>query len=410
MSNYPLPRAILGNLAVHLEEMPVVVVTGARQTGKTTLARELIPGVGRRYLALDDLDDLEALQRDPAGLLAGAEPLTLDEVQNFPRVLSLVKLAVDESRIEGRFLLTGSANLLLMRRVSESLAGRAGYLTLWPLTRREQRGLGRCGSWDDLLEAQPLNWPGILAAAPDEPDDWRALARRGGFPIPALRRRTDAGRRRWFDAYVRAYIERDLRTQTRITALADFRRLMAAAALRLGGLVNQAEIGRDLAMPQRTVGRYLNLLEVSYLLVRLPPYFVNRTKRLMKMSKIYWADTGLALHLAGNPEPQGAHLENIVLHDLLAWRDARFDRPRAELFTWRTTAGAEVDFVIETPDRLLPVEVKATATPRFRDARHLLTFRGEYGAKTLPGLLLHAGDRIEWIAPGVLAAPWWRVI
>ena len=209
---------------------------------------------------------------------------------------------------------------------------------------------------------------------------------------------------------MRAYLERDLRTQTRITALADFRRLMAAAALRLGGLVNQAEISRDLAMPQQTVGRYLNLLEVSYLLVRLPAYFVNRTKRLIKTPKIYWADTALALHLAGSPEPQGAHLENIVLHDLLAWRDARFDRPRADLFTWRTTAGAEVDFVIETPDRLLPVEIKATATPRFRDARHLLTFRGEYGAKTLPGLLLHTGDQIEWIAPGVLAAPWWRVI
>ncbi len=410
MANYPLPRAIRDNLAVHLEEMPVVVVTGARQTGKTTLARELAPGGARRYLALDDLDNLEALQRDPAGLLAGPEPITLDEVQNFPRVLSLVKLAVDESRIEGRFLLTGSANLLLMRRVSESLAGRAGYLTLWPLTRREQHGLGRCGCWDHLFEAEPLDWPEILAAAPDEPEDWRALARRGGFPVPALQRRTDAGRRRWFDAYVRAYLERDLRTQTRITALADFRRLMAAAALRLGGLVNQAEISRDLAMPQQTVGRYLNLLEVSYLLVRLPAYFVNRTKRLIKTPKIYWADTALALHLAGSPEPQGAHLENIVLHDLLAWRDARFDRPRADLFTWRTTAGAEVDFVIETPDRLLPVEIKATATPRFRDARHLLTFRGEYGAKTLPGLLLHTGDQIEWIAPGVLAAPWWRVI
>ena len=410
MSEYPLPRAIQRNLAVHLEEMPAVVVTGARQTGKTTLARELAPGRGRRYLALDDLDSLEALQADPAGLLGGAEPLTLDEVQNFPQVLSLVKLAVDESRVEGRFLLTGSANLLLMRRVSESLAGRAGYLTLWPLTRREQRGLGRGGGWDDLLEAEPRTWPEILSGAPVEPEDWRALARRGGFPVPALRRRTEAGRRRWFDAYVTTYLERDLRTQTRITALADFRRLMAAAALRLGGLVNQAEIGRDLAMPQQTVGRYLNLLEVSYLLVRLPVYATNRTKRLIKAPKLYWCDTGLALHLAGSPEPQGAHLENVVFHDLLAWRDARTDRPRAHLFTWRTTVGAEVDFVVETPDQLLPIEVKATARPRVRDARHLLTFAAEYRDRVRAGLLLHTGDRIEWIAPGVLAVPWWRVI
>ena len=407
MTDHILPRRIRRSLLTHLGETPAVVVTGARQTGKTTLVRALAPGP-RRYLAIDDLDVMEAAQSDPERLLLGTEPITLDEVQSYPAVLSAVKRAVDRSGTPGRFLLTGSANLLLMRRVSESLAGRASYLTLWPMTRREQRGLGRGGVWDDLLAASDGEWPEAITAEPGQPEDWRVLARRGGFPVPALVRKTDAARSRWFDGYVRTYLERDLQTQARITALPDFRRVMRGAALRLGGVVNQAELGRDTALPQQTVGRYLNLLETSYLLIRLPAYSVNRTKRLIKAPKLYWGDAGLALHLAGSPEPQGAHLENIVLHDLLVWRDGRLDR--AEVFYWRTTAGAEVDFVIEAGGRLLPIEVKATARPRFRDARHLLAFAAEYGSTARAGLLLHTGDEVRWVAPGVLAAPWWRVL
>ncbi len=407
MSDHPLPRLAAGPLATHLAEAPVVVVTGARQTGKTTLVRELMPE-GRQYFTFDDLDAVEAAQRDPGQLLRAAEAVTLDEVQRYPEVLSAVKRIVDDSRRPGRFLLTGSANLLLMRRVSETLAGRAAWLNLWPMTRSEQLGKGRCGLWGDLLAAPPSDWPEALASRPDEPEDWKELARRGGFPVPALTRRAEASRWRWFDGYVRTYLERDLQTQARITALPDFRRVMRTAAARLGGLVNQTEIGRDAALPQQTVGRYLNLLEVSCLLVRLPAYAVNRTKRIIKAPKLYWADTGLALHLAGDPKPEGAHLENLVLHDLLVFRDSRFGR--TGVFHWRTAQGAEVDFVVEAGDQLLPVEVKATRRPRLRDARHLLTFAGEYGAAVPAGLLLHTGDETGWIAPGVLAAPWWRVL
>jgi predicted AAA+ superfamily ATPase len=212
----------------------------------------------------------------------------------------------------------------------------------------------------------------------------------------------------WFDGYVRTYLERDLQALSSIEGLPDFRRLMRAACLRLGQLVNQTELGRDVALPQPTVHRYLNLLETSYLLVRLPAYAVNRTKRLIKSPKLYWGDTGVALHLAGDAEPGGPHLENIVLHDLLTWRDARLDR--AEVLYWRTTIGEEVDFVIEAGGRLLPIEVKATARPRLSDAVPLRIFRAEYGKKARPGLLLHTGSMLEWLAPDVLAAPWWRVL
>jgi uncharacterized protein len=402
-----LPRLVGTALSERLRVMPAVVVTGARQTGKSTLAEQLVPGT-RRYATLDDLDVLDAAQRDPEVLVGGPGPVTLDEVQRAPELLRAVKRAIDRDRKSGRFLLTGSANLLLMRQVSESLAGRASYLTLWPMTRREQRGLGRCGLWDELHNTPEAEWREMLAGEKDSAEDWRMLARRGGFPTPALDLATAADRRIWFDGYVRTYLERDLQDLASIGTLPDFRRLMRAACLRMGQLVNQTELGRDVALPQPTVHRWLNLLETSYLLVRLPAYAVNRTKRLIKAPKIYWGDTGLAMHLAEAEDPGGAHLENLVLHDLLAWRDARVER--AELGYWRTSIGEEVDFVIEAGGKLLPIEVKSTTRPRLADATHLRTFRTEYGKKARAGLLLHTGSTLEWLAPDVLAAPWWKVL
>ena len=402
-----LPRLMSTALSKCLRVMPAVVVTGARQTGKSTLAEQLVPGE-RRYATLDDLDVLDTVRHDPEALVGGSAAVTLDEVQREPSVLHAVKRAIDRDRTPGRFLLTGSANLLLMRRVSESLAGRAVYLTLWPMTRREQRGLGQAGRWQELLDAPDAEWRDLLIAEKSDDEDWRALARRGGFPTPALHLRTAVDRGIWFDGYVRTYLERDLQDLAAISALPDFRRLMRAACLRVGQLLNQTELGRDAAMPQATVHRWLNLLETSYLLVRLPAYAVNRTKRLIKTPKIYWGDTGVALHLAQAEDPSGAHLENLVLHDLLAWRDARVDR--AELGYWRTANGEEVDFVIETGGQLLPIEVKSTARPRLTDTTHLRSFRAEYGKKARAGLLLHTGSTLEWLSPDVLAAPWWKVL
>ena len=401
-----LPRLVRPALIARLKAMPAVIVTGARQTGKTTLVEQLVPGT-RRYRTLDDIDVLDAARRDPGSLIEGSDPVTLDEVQREPDLLLAIKRSIDRNRKSGQFLLTGSANLLLMRRASESLAGRASYLTLWPMTRREQKGAGRCGLWDELLATPENRWLELLSAQPDEPEPWQALARRGGFPTPAAMT-SAADRAIWFDGYMRTYLERDLQDLASITALPDFRRLMRASCLRLGQVLNQTELGRDVALPQPTVHRWLNLLETSYLLVRLPAYAVNRTKRLIKSPKLYWSDTGLALAIAGMDQPVGAHLENVVLSDLLPWRDARVER--AELGYWRTTIGDEVDFVIETEDRFLPIEVKASGRPRLSDAKHLRTFRTEYGTRARAGLLLHTGNTLEWLTDDVLAVPWWRLL
>jgi uncharacterized protein len=191
---------------------------------------------------------------------------------------------------------------------------------------------------------------------------------------------------------VRTHLERDLQDLASISALPDFRRLMQAACLRLGQLLDQTEPGRDVGLPQPTVHRWLNLLETSYLLVRLPACAVNRTRRLVKSPKLFREDTGVALHLAASA-PTGAHVENLVLDDLMAWRDARPER--VELGGWRTTIGEEVDFVVEAGGQRLPIDVKATSKPRIADCAHLRTFRQEYGAKARTGLLLHTGGEVE---------------
>jgi uncharacterized protein len=405
-----LPRAVGAYLARAATVSPVVVVMGARQTGKSTLV-QIQPGASERpYLTLDDVAVLEQARTAPDDLLARAARLTIDEVQREPDLLLAIKRAVDADRPRrpGRFVVTGSANLLLIRRVSETLAGRASYVTLWPLTRREQVGLGQTGRWSELLAAPVADWPSLLMADVAPSDDWRALARTGGFPTPAYELDAADDRRIWFAGYVRTYLERDLQDLSAIENLVDFRRLMRATCLRVGNLLNQAELARDTGLPQTTVQRYLNLLETSFQLVRLPAYAVNRTKRLIKAPKVYWTDVGLAMFLAEEAEPRGAHLENLILADLIAWRDAQIDAP--SVLYWRTATGKEVDFVIEHRDGLLAVEVKATTRPTYPDAATLRIFLDEYRDRARGALLLHDGTETFRLAEGIVAAPWWRVV
>ncbi len=414
-------RILEATLRARLEAFPVVVVTGARQTGKSTLAREL-EGGARTYLTLDDYGVLDQARREPDALLSRASRLTLDEIQRAPELLLAIKRAVDADRTAGRFLLTGSANLDLMKGVSETLAGRAVYVTLWPMTRGEAAGAGSAGRWNVFLDEHPRRWIDALVrdedpASTDPPSGdstergsatWEGLARRGGYPFPVLNLASAADRTAWFEAYLRTYLERDLRQLAAIENLVGFQRLVRATALRLGGLSNQASLARDAGIPPTTAQRYLDLLEVSYQLQRVEPYTASPNKRLVKQPRLYWSDPGLALHLAGGIQPTGAHLENLIACDLFAWRETRAHRPN--ILFWRTSKGVEVDFVIETPGTLIPVEVKSRRQLRVSDARHLASFTRDYGEAVPAGVIVHGGRDTYWLTERVLAIPWRRVI
>jgi uncharacterized protein len=403
-----LPRHLEPVLARRLRQAPVVVLTGARQTGKSTLVQHFAGANRRRYRTLDALEDLELAEEAPDALLAGREPLTLDEVQRVPSLLLAIKREVDRSRQNARFLLTGSANLLLMHRISETLAGRAQYLTLWPLSKAEcdRRPLPRV--WKNLFAARNLTAAMRCAERmAANPLDLDRVLLRGGYP-PVVGGAGDEARRVWFDGYVRTYLERDLQQLAQIDALIDFRRLMRVAALRVARLVNQADLARDAGLSLATAHRYLNLLEVSYQAHRLPAYAVNRTKRLIKAPRLFWTDTGLAAFLANVDRGsldlmRGQLLENFVLCQLLAWRET--ETPRPEIAYWRTAAGEEVDFVIEWRGKLLPIEVKAGPRPTRADARAVESFVREYSDLCSFGIVLHTGSETRPLSGSVLALP-----
>lgn len=405
MKRHPiLSRLATTSLQRSLAHAPVVVVTGARQSGKTTLVRELL-GEKRDYITMDDFETLERSLQEPDVLLSRGVPITIDEIQRSPNLLLAIKRRIDEQRVPGQFILTGSANLSLMRSVSESLAGRAVYKTLGPMTPSEVAGKGGCGIWGSLF-TDPAQWHGKECAV----FDIKETLLRGGFPLAALCN-DDQMRSEWFDGYVRTYLERDLQMLSAIDQLADFRRLLRMVALRSGKLMNQSELARDAGLTQPTAHRYLGLLEVSHLLVRLAAYGVNRTKRLIKSPRLFFADVGLACHLAGihrrseleSSDMLGFLVENLVLQDLYAWRES--ERLQPEILYWRTASGYEVDFVIEHQGRLLPVEVKLSQRARLADTSGLKIFLAEYSESASYGVLLYNGTSVEQLTSQIWAIP-----
>ena len=405
-----LPRLVAPRIASALRHFPVVVLTGARQTGKSTLVSSPPLGNKRTYRSLDDFDVLERALDRPHLLIREATRMTLDEVQRAPSLLLAIKRSVDRDRKVGRFLLTGSQNLLMMRRISETLAGRAIYLTLWPMAESEKGGNPSPGPWEQLLKARNITTAEKILASPVVADSWEERAIAGGYPVPALQLRASR-RSQWFEGYVRTYLERDLQEVASVSALADFRRLMRIAALRIGQMLNQTDLARDAGLSQPTAHRYLNLLETSYQLVRIPAFAVSRTKRLVKSPKLFWTDTGLAAHLAGYQSTKnlssdafgGALLENLVLTQLLAWKETV--SPRPEIYYWRTHAQQEVDFVLEWNRRLLPVEIKRGQRVRLAEIKSLELFLQEYPRLARLGIVFYGGTDVLRLSDRIIAVP-----
>lgn len=404
-----LPRTASRRLEALLRALPVVVVTGPRQVGKSSLVRNTPSLAGHRILDLDDTTTRNEALRDPESLVRRSPRIVIDEVQRAPALLLAVKAAVDEEHqaTKGRFVLTGSANLLTMSQVADSLAGRAGYLPMAPMTRGELLGFGSTGRWKELWDTPFDDWQRRFESNDAIPGDWRDLATRGGFPVPALQL-DDRARHEWFSGYEATYLERDLRAVSAVDSLGEFQRAMRAFAIRAGTPVNHADVARELGLVARTLRRWLDLLVVTGQVTELGAWTVRRSTRLRRRPKFYWNDPGFAMHVAGVSRPDGVHLETIVLNDLRTW--AADDAGRPTVHYWRDEADREVDFVVERGDRVIAVEVKATATPAPGDWKHLSHFVREYDGRCDGALLLHGGDDSFRATDRVLVTPWWRVL
>jgi predicted AAA+ superfamily ATPase len=401
-----VPRYLAHTLSRAASTFPVVLVTGARQTGKTTLLRNEF-GDTHRYTSLERPDVRLRAEADPVAFLdENPPPVILDEIQYVPSLLPYIKDRVDEDRRPGSWLITGSQGFGLMRGVTESLAGRVAILTLDPLAVGEGAGDPAPSTVDDLLERVFAEKPTARESPPYEVDfaDWLL---RGGYPEPRLRPEVD--RQLWLASYTQTYLERDVRALTQVGDLGAFQRFLALSASRTGTLVNLAELGREVGVTAPTARRWLSVLEASQVVFLLPAFHRNFGKRIRKSPKLYFLDTGLASYLMGLHHREavlhgpalGALMETAVVSEWVKAFRSRGERP--EIWFWRSSSSHEVDLVIERGGRLFGIEVKATATPTPGHSTSLAQWLDLSGGR---GVLACRVPTPRSVRPGIQAVPW----
>ena len=416
------PRFISARLVEALEDSPVVLVQGPRQSGKTTLvqmvcASGFLPGGaqppgpavgGYGYLSLDDDVVRAGAEADPMGFIAGLpERIVLDEVQRAPGLFTALKLEVDRRRLPGRFVLTGSADVLALAAVQDSLAGRLEAVHLHPLAQCEIAA-GRPpapGFIDALFDGGfPVRQTERLG------EDLAELIVSGGYP-PALARVPGTRRANWYRNYVRAQVHRDIGEISRIRGLDILPRVLAMAAVQTAGLFNLSTLAEPFPVSRPTIGDYLTLLERVYLLERLPPWHNNRAKRLVKSPKLHMGDTGVASALLGATARSltadrgllGQLLETFVFQELR--KQATWSADPVEFFHYRDKDQYEVDVVLESGGRVAGVEVKAGATVTASDFRGLRRLKEAGGSRFASGAVLYDGGAVVSFGEGLYAVP-----
>ena len=398
------PRRDTQRVRTALADTPVVLLNGPRQSGKTTLARDLL-GADRVFRSLDDASTLAAAVADQTGFIRNTQRLTIDDVQRAPALLRAIKKAVDEDRRPGRFLLTGSTNVLSLPHAADSLAGRMAVIDLLPLAQAE------------IAQTQPAFLDAILAGDPPpsgKPAVGKALERivlTGGYP-EMLRRRDPARRADWARNYLRAIVQRDVRDVASVEKLGLMPRLLRVLAQHSGQLVNYAQIGGQLGLDAKTARKYLDVFQQLFLVRSLDPWSASRLTRLIKTPRLHFLDSGLVAVLLGVTEANladrrksfGAILESFVFAEiskLVGWASGE-----CQLLHYRDKDQNEVDLVIEhASGETAGVEVKAAATVNAADFRGLRKLADACGSRFRCGLVLHDGNSVLPFGAHLYAAP-----
>lgn len=392
-----LARSIKPSLCDALSDTPVVVVVGARQAGKSTLVQSIGEETGpREYVTLDDTATLLAAKRDPEGFIEQfSDAVTIDEVQRAAELLLPIKAAVDRDRTPGKFLLTGSSNVMLVPKVADALVGRVETLTLWPLSQVEVEGRSRENVISRLIG-------GDKKAKPSKPSRTDIAERmiRGGFPEAVLRQSTQR-RKRWLASYMQTVLDREVRSISNIDRLEQLPAMVASVAARVRGPLNKASIAQELDVPQVTAHRYLALLERIYLAKRLRAWHGSQHKRMAKSPKLLISDSGLLCHLLQfdygrlieDSSAYGISLESFVGMELV--KHAGACEEDVEVMHYRSVRGdAEIDFIVEYGGKgTVGVEVKATKSLQDRDFIHLERLRDTLGDRFKLGVVLYMGER-----------------